>query len=186
MLYVLLGFTFLLLVSLVAAAIYMVLQKREKMLKNETAPTIHTSGMYSLVRQSPRSALEERAPSLEKISGVIDDKSKAQSYLNLWREHMEDSIQVIENGDADGLQTFCYEIPEQEKNVCVGISDNSYVTREQLQNYPQLIPPFYLGSRIKLIPKFAWNTNLDGTGWAPMLPVNGKYITPKWSTVVEL
>ena len=99
---------------------------------------------------------------------------------------IESNIKVIEDGDVTGLQTYCYEIPEKDKDICNYLTGNTYVTREQLQNYPNIIPPFYLGCGVKIIAKQAWNTNLNGTGWQPLLPVNGQYITPERSLVVKI
>ncbi|MFC1584715.1 hypothetical protein ACFL5V_04110, partial [Fibrobacterota bacterium] len=69
---------------------------------------------------------------------------------------------------------------------CKRFTNNIYVTREQLHNFPNLIPPFHLGCQVRLASKDAWNTNLDGTGWNPLLPINGRYPTPDWNTVVKI
>jgi hypothetical protein len=179
-----------LIVMLTAAAAYFALQKKTK--DDEEGPTVYTSGIFSLVRQSPREILSKRKLSLTQIEEALkapppeNVTGSAQSYLDLWINIIENSIEIIENGDKDGIQTYCYSDSSKNIDALGIIQKGTYVTREQLHNYPELIPPFYLGCNIKLIPKNAWNTNLDGTGWKPLLPVKGKYLTPDWRTVGKL
>lgn len=188
MLYVLFGIALVLLVLLTGTALYFVLQKKEE----KDFPTIHASGVFSLVRSSPRETLKNRILTIEQITEIVNSpglKEKvnqpAEKYLELWEEILKNSINTIENGDMEGLQTYCYQIPEKDFKIC-GHLTNIYVTREQLRNFSNLIPPLHLGCQVTITPKAAWNTNLDGTGWKPFLPVEGKYPTPDWRTVVEI
>ena len=111
--------------------------------------------------------------------------TQLEGYLSRREEILKNSINTIESGDMEGIQTYCYQIPEKDLKTC-GHLVNIYVTREQLRNFPNLIPPLHLGCKVTIAPKAAWNTNLDGTGWKPFLPVNGKYPTPDWRTIVEI
>jgi hypothetical protein len=63
---------------------------------------------------------------------------------------------------------------------------DAYVTREQLHNHVQLIPPFHLGCGVQLVTKEAWSAGNENAAWTPILPVNGKYLTPDWRIVVKL
>lgn len=189
MLYILFGVLLVLLIALSATAAYFVFQKKEE----KEFPTIHQSGIFSLVRQSPREALKERNLSLSQVQEALKNtqnpenvNSSPENYLKLWEELLENSINTIEKSDMEGLQTFCYEIPEKDKVTCRGFTESTYVTREQLQNYPNLIPPFHLGCQVQLLAKKAHQTSLDGTGWKPLLPVAGKYPTPDWRTVGKI
>jgi hypothetical protein len=189
MLYVLFGVSLVLLIALSATAAYFIFQKKEE----KEFPTIHASGIFSLVRQSPREALNERRLTVEQVREALENAANpglvnapAEKYLKLWEEMMELSINTIEKGDMEGLQTYSYKIPDKDLESCRGLTGSIYVTREQLQNFANLIPPFHLGCQAALIPKQAHQTNLDGTGWKPLLPVAGKYPTPDWRTVGKI
>ncbi|MBF0432334.1 MAG: hypothetical protein HQK83_13700 [Fibrobacteria bacterium] len=190
-LYILFGFCLVLLVVLTATAAYFALQKKDD--DSENFPTIHQSGVFSIIRKSPREALEKKQLTLEQIKEALaatlskqEVEDQAESYYKLWTEILEESISIIEDGDTKGLQTYMYNVPERDTDTCKLFSGNTYVTREQLQNFPNIIPPFHLGCNVRLISKEAWNTNLDGTGWKPLLPENGKYPTPEWRTIAKI
>lgn len=180
----------LLLLLALSAAYAVFLKRKEEELDH---PKIHASGSFSIVRQSPRSLLEKNMYSDEEIAEVLvahhisADKETIQKYSEHWKTQLGKNTSVIEEGDTSGVQTFQYIIPENEKSLCPDISGENYVTREQLQNFPNLIPPYYLGSNICLAPKQAWDTKLNGKGWKPLLPDRkGKYPTPKRGLVVPL
>jgi len=189
MLYVLFGVALVLLILLTATALYFVLQKKEE----KEYPTIHASGIYSLVRQSPREMLEKKHLTLDQVKEVLKNaanpeniNASVEKYWELWEDILENSINTIENGDKEGLQTFSYSVPSKDKETCKGFSENIYATREQLHNYPNIIPPFHLGCQVRLETKDAWKTKLDGTGWKPLLPVGGKYPVPDWRIVGKI
>jgi len=178
---------FLLLVLALSAAYAVVFRKKED---EKTVPQIHASGSFSIVRQSPRATQTERFLSEDVIRSILlkaqitDKPGLIPAYQKLWEEQLEFNIASIEEGDRQGVQTYQYSIPPSEATLCPQLSHEIYVTREQLQNFPHLIPPFYLGSSIKLLPKYPWDTKLNGQGWKPLLPDNhGKYLTPSFTQV---
>jgi hypothetical protein len=160
--------------------------------QDESSP-IYASGVYSLIRKSPRKELQEREPPMEQVSAVLASpgaaeaaNGSAQQYLDEWRRVANISISNIEKGDREGIQTYRYQVPSKCRQTCAMFSGDAYVTREQLHNHVQLIPPFHLGCGVELVTKEAWSAGAEGAAWSPILPVNGKYQTPDWRIVVKL
>ena len=159
----------------------------------DDASTIYASGVYSLIRKSPRKGLQEREPPLDEIQGVLSQSQaasvangSAQQYLDEWRRLANISINNIEKGDREGIQTYRYQVPAKCQSTCAMFGGDAYVTREQLHNHVQLIPPFHLGCGVQLVTKEAWNAGSENAGWKPILPVNGRYNTSDWRLVVKL
>jgi hypothetical protein len=158
----------------------------------EDSSPIYASGVYSLIRRSPRKELQEREPPLEEVQAVLAAPAgkaangSAEQYLDEWRRVANISISNIEKGDREGIQTYKYQVPAKCQSTCAMFGGDAYVTREQIHNHVQLIPPFHLGCGVQLATKEAWNAANENTAWTPILPVNGKYQTPDWRSVVKL
>ena len=190
-LYLIIGIAFLLLVIAVILAIYMVLQKKEKASEDDKRKSsIYASGIYSISMQSSRKALLENPMTREQMEELLKSKEQkdfkveqVEQYFNHWNKSLEKNIATIEEGDLSGVKTYCYIIPEKEKELCSHLTEGTYVTREQLQNYPQIIPPFYPGCDVMIAVKQANDTT---SAWNPLLPVNGSYVTPEKGNVVAL
>jgi len=187
----------LVIIVLVMATAISVFMRRQG--RDGSAPTpddsspIYASGVYSLIRRSPRKELQEREPPLEEAEAVLSSPNavaiangSVQQYLDEWRRMANISINNIEKGDKDGIQTYKYQVPQKCHSTCTMFGGDAYVTREQLHNHVQLIPPFHLGCGVQLVTKEAWTAGNENTAWTPILPVNGKYLTPDWRSVVKL
>ncbi len=181
---------------LIAASLYNALKRREKESVRNTGDAgspIYASGVYSLIRKSPRQDVELRIPTLENIQAELakpepapEANACAEQYLEEWRRIANLCINNIEKGDKDGVQTYRYQVPEKCQKSCSRFGGDAYVTREQLHNHSQLIPPFHLGCGVQLITKEAWSATSESGGWTPILPVNGVYPTLDWRTFVKL
>jgi hypothetical protein len=144
---------------------------------------ITKSGQYSIVKESPRKKLKEHKPSLEDIKSWVSDQDlsdeQKEQLINRWTISLEESITAIEHGDRSGVEIYGYEIKTSDPVICSFIDDSTYVTREQIYNYPELLPPFYPGDATKIIPKEAWFGD-EKADWVSLLPVQGKYQVPDW------
>jgi len=176
-----------------AAAVAMRRQGKDGDNKSDESSPIYASGVYSLIRKSPRKELQEKEPPLEEVSTVLAApqaaavaNGSAQQYLDEWRRIANFSIHNIEKGDREGIQTYRYQVPAKCQRTCAMFGGDAYVTREQLHNHVQLIPPFHLGCGVQLVNKEAWNAGNENAAWTPILPVNGRYNTPDWRIVVKL
>ncbi len=158
--------------------------------QGEPAP-IYTSGVFSLIRKSPRQSVLARVPDLESVHAVLRTEpaygranGTAEQYRDHWVRMANLCISNVEHGDKQGIQTYCYAVPEQCQATCGRFGGDAYVTRDQLHHQPLLIPPFHLGCACEIKPREAWQGGSGG--WSPILPVNGQYDTPDWRTVVRL
>ena len=157
---------------------------------SEPAP-IYTSGVFSLIRKSPRESVSARIPALEAVRAVLAAApastraaGTAEAYREEWVRMANLCISNIEHGDQQGIQTYRYVVPEKCCVTCGRFGGDAYVTRDQLHHQSLLIPPFHLGCGCEITPREAWQ---GGTGgWSPILPVNGQYDTPDWRSVVPL
>jgi hypothetical protein len=183
-----------LIVLVIGAALSMFLKRQgggDRQSNDDSSP-IYASGVYSLIRRSPRKELQEREPPLEEVQSVLSTEQaaaangSAQQYLDEWRRQANLSINNIEKGDREGIQTYRYQVPAKCQRTCAMFGGDAYVTREQLHNHVQLIPPFHLGCGVQLVTKEAWSAGNENAAWTPILPVNGKYLTPDWRIVVKL
>jgi hypothetical protein len=182
-----------LIILVLGAALSMFLKKGagDRQSQDDSSP-IYASGVYSLIRRSPRKELQEREPPLEEVQTVLSSEQaaaangSAQQYLDEWRRQANISINNIEKGDREGIQTYRYQVPVKCQRTCAMFGGDAYVTREQLHNHVQLIPPFHLGCGVQLVTKEAWSAGNENAAWTPILPVNGKYQTPDWRFVVKL
>jgi hypothetical protein len=186
--WILLGLILLVLVA--AASMFLKRSGGDRQSQDDSSP-IYASGVYSLIRRSPRKELQEREPPLEEVQPVLgraqaEANGSAQQYLDEWRRQANISINNIEKGDREGIQTYRYQVPAKCQKTCAMFSGDAYVTREQLHNHVQLIPPFHLGCGVQLVTKEAWTAGNENAAWTPILPVNGKYLTPDWRIVVKL
>jgi hypothetical protein len=181
-----------LILLVLGAALSMYLKKGggDRQAQDDSSP-IYASGVYSLIRRSPRKELQEREPPLEEVQPVLanaqaEANGSAQQYLDEWRRQANISINNIEKGDREGIQTYRYQVPAKCQRTCAMFGGDAYVTREQLHNHVQLIPPFHLGCGVQLVTKEAWSAGNENAAWTPILPVNGKYLAPDWRIVVKL
>jgi hypothetical protein len=173
---------------LVGIGAYVVLEKKAE--DENSEPPIDRSGIYSVIRKSPREDLAQIKPANEALEQFIRSASplktdhQIQEILDLWHESIESSIQKVEEGDRDGVQTYRFKIGPLDQKFCTFITEDTYITREQIYNHPELLPPFYPGCRVELVSKEAWDDQ-DKSGWKPLLPVNGNYEIPDWRQIAS-
>jgi hypothetical protein len=168
--------------------LYYILQK-DSQVDQVVAPIYH-SGVYSLLKKSPRDSLNKNKLDADEVAKLLlEDESlhdqDRQSLLEMWSESIDLTVGEVEKGDESGVQTYGYEIPASEVELCSFINENTYNTREMIYNYPELLPPFYIGSRIKLLAKQPWQSPKKG-GWQPLLPVDGQYSAPNIRQITKV
>ncbi len=138
------------------------LRKNNEEDASENEPLIHHSGIYSIVRKSPRENIAQHKPSQEEIrkylSGINEDidgntlsEEERQRIVTEWKERLEQNIKEIEDGDREGVEFYRYH-SERTDPVCdLFHVHNKFVSREQIFRYPGLIPPLHLGCGCRLI-----------------------------------
>jgi hypothetical protein len=150
-------------VVLVVLAMYISLQKRE-IVEENNMPVIHTSGIYSVIRKSPRENVFDAKPSPQalKAFAASQEKDTAGRPLNdadrekaaaHFAARIEESIKVVEEGDRMGVQRFQIKAAP-ECLPCRKFSEGKYfITREDVYRHPEMLPPYYPGCTCGLVPE---------------------------------
>lgn len=158
---------------------------------------IHASGIYSIVRRSPREELLKLRPSVENIRKYLltqnelveanhDWPKEIDTLIERWNESLNRNIETIEQGDKDGVEFYFYEFSPVECPVCLNFfRKGNFVTRQQIFHYPRIIPPFHIGCTCCIIPHHG-NENLKDTteqGMSPLFPNESPPPLPDWKTI---
>jgi len=153
---ILVGLAILVLVVLVLITITIGFSKEDANPDPERGRIIRGSGVYSVVRESPRESVmalwpkEEDWPDLvadgEDINGIpLTDNGRAALLKHL-RTQIEANLQTIENGDREGVAFYYYDFLDAPCPVCKNfIQKGNFVTREEIYNHPEIIPPLHIG-----------------------------------------
>src|SRR5271157_5297933 len=110
------GVGLLLVVMLIAVRIGI---NKEKIEQDSLKPVIHASGIYSIIRKSPRESISDYKPSQEEILKYFSNKNVDTTSLSLseadksmlikrWNSQMESNISEIEKGDEKGVEFYYY------------------------------------------------------------------------------
>ena len=176
---------------LVGVGLYYALQKKQT--EDEPKPQQFNSGAFSIVRVSPEAALRAARPTAQEVADFlaknhpeIGEKRRA-GLAELWEASILESVAAVDKGDRDGRNTYRYDVPEDQRVILPSLGPDVYITRETIFNHPELLPPFFVGCRARLIFKEA-DSALLGEGaksdWQPLLPsADGKYDLPDWRTL---
>lgn len=178
-------------VLLVAGIVTALQRNRQRVQSGGEAPPMYASGVFSLIRKSPRDQVMARKPDVSVVATLLGPQGggegRAAVYLEEWQRIADLCIHNVEQGDREGVQTYRYEVPARCGATCKAVGGDTYVTREQLHKNAELIPPFHLGCGCVIVAKGAWQGGAGAGGnWAPLLPLNGAYPLPDWRTVVPL
>jgi hypothetical protein len=159
MIWTLIGIIFFLIIILIACRIGITRHKNNEEIDNQ--PMIHASGIYSIVRKSPREFMGNCKPTTEDIRKYLTAKNEdyngsplsgkeKENLVAQWNTLLDENIVEIENGDGEGVEFYFYEISENDPVTEKYIKKGSFVTREEIHDYPQIIPPFHIGCTCRL------------------------------------
>jgi hypothetical protein len=158
MIWTLVGIIFFLIVILIA---FRVSVSRQKVEEGDDLPLIHASGIYSIVRKSPRETLRACKPTdaeirkylaqrIEITPGRVLTSDEKDDLISQWQALMEENIVEIENGDKEGVEFYYYIVDEDDAVSHNYVKKGNFVTREEIHNFPQIIPPLHLGCSCRL------------------------------------
>jgi hypothetical protein len=162
-------------------------------------PVIHASGIYSIVKKSPRENVLAQKPAREDIiqylSGQNVDNEGAQLseqekrlLLEQWETGIEESITTVEKGDIEGIEFYFYEFMPEDCPVCRHhVSRGKFVTREEIFRFPDIIPPLHLGCTCKLLPHHGKEKLRETTelGMLPLFRNQKPPPLPDWKTITK-
>ena len=169
------------LIVLILVALKMGLDRKEAPDVDEPGgqPMIHKSGIYSIVRKSPRESLAALRPKEEEIKRYLEGVEKdingnpirpgdRVALIKRWKAQMEANLLAIEAGDKNGAAFYYY---DDTCPVCEHfITKGNFVTREEIYKNPQIIPPLHLGCTCVLSALQGSDATLRDTIVAGMLP----------------
>ncbi len=171
------------LLSIILAAIgaYVVIHGSEE--KESKAPQIDVSGQYAVVVKPARTSMEGVKPTDDEVKAWIATQGlpveDAELRFAEWKRVYEETIQTIDDGDRNGTVTYRIEIGPKARRYCTFLSEDNFITREQIRNHAELLPPYVVGCDCRLLPKLPWE-NPGKAGWKAIVPENGKYNVPNW------
>lgn len=175
-------------VALSAIGAWIVIQGRQEQEPPTYAP-IDRSGSYAVLRHPVREDLERCKPSLSELEAWLRAKKPALSdaevgnLLSQWKSSLEQTISIVEEGDREKVATFRVLLTEKDIPLCKFLTTDNYLTREQILNHPEILPPYYLGCECRLALKQPWD-NPSKSGWKAVMPTqDGKYLVPDWRTL---
>lgn len=158
MLLVVLGLCLFLLLLLISVRLTMI---RERTDEQESTPVIHASGVYSIVRSSPRELVLAVKPPEDEIRKYLAEKNEdtkgnslsgpdKERLVSAYAADLDANLAEIEAGDREDVEFYYYE-HAWDDSVCEGlVSNGQFVTREDLYTFPRLVPPFHLGCACRL------------------------------------
>jgi hypothetical protein len=153
MMYVLLGLALFLVLVLIAVHIGITRRADDT---QADKPVLSGSGVYSIVRRSPREAVQKIRPGADEmrqyLASVNEDSTgkrlsaeDKERILAAFAADTEAAIAEVEAGDQEGVEYYYYDY-RWDDPVCEGmVGKGPYVTREEMFRFPQLLPPFHLG-----------------------------------------
>jgi len=158
-------------VFLVLAALYISMQKKD-VEEEGKMPVIHTSGIYSVIRKSPRENVFTVKPDSAAMKAFLASETKdtlgrplsekdREALLKSYTDRLEKSLKLIEDGDRIGVQRFIIRFGKECEPCRVFSGDRFYVTREDIFKHPELIPPYYAGCRCEFFSESEWKTVMN-------------------------
>jgi hypothetical protein len=196
MIFAIIGIVLFLILLVVAFAIGM---NREKTEKEELKPLIHASGIYSVVRLSPRDDIFKQRPNREELAKYLSETNvdingkslpdaEKREAVDVFFKNLEKNIAEIEAGDRSGAEFYYYEFDKPDSVCAKYISRGQYVTREDLHRLTRLIPPFHLGCTCN-IRRHAGGDKLKDTtelGLRPLINESAPVpALPNWHTILK-
>jgi|WetSurMetagenome_2_1015567.scaffolds.fasta_scaffold79763_2 hypothetical protein len=166
-----------------------------------TGPLIHASGIYSIVRKSPRDDLQNIRPKeaeLRKYCAAINEdinksklnESDKQKLMAMWQKAMDENIKVVEQGDCEDVSFYYLDFPRDNQcPVCATyVKRGQFVTREEIFSNPAIIPPFHLGCTTKIVPYHGKEDLRDTAiiGMAPLFKGHTPPVFPEWKKTVKI
>ena len=165
-----------------------------------TGPLIHASGIYSIVRKSPREdliSLRPKEPEVikylaslnEDIHGAKLSDSDKQKIAAQWKSFMEKNIRTLEQGDCEEVGFYYLDSPQGKPcPVCSSYFNlGQFVTREEIFSTPSVIPPFHLGCTTQIVP-YHGKEDLRDTAIIGMAPLFKNHVLPplpEWKKTVK-
>jgi len=172
---------------------------REKVQNSSPTSIIHQSGIYSVVRKSPREDAVQMRPKEDELRQYLSEQNEdyqgkpldnddIKALMSRYYQSLEKNISEIEHGDSEGCEFYYYDF-DAEDTVCAQyVKKGHFVTREDLFKFPQLIPPFHIGCACHLVRQHGYDRLQDTTAsrLKPFIEKENELPNlPIWKTVLK-
>lgn len=154
--------------------------------EEEAPPPIDVSGQYAVVLRPARVSMESAKPSEHEAAEWLNSQDlpaeEKSRLMAEWKRVYEETVRTVDEGDKNGTVTYRIELGPKGKGYCSFLPEDNFITREQIRNHAELLPPYVFGCDCRLLPKFPWE-NPGKAGWKAVVPQNGKYAVPDWRQI---
>ena len=170
-------------IILAAVGAYVVIHSTEE--KEEIKPVIDVSGQYAVVVRPARESITAVKPSEVSLRSWLETQAQLspeqrEEYIRQWNKSIEETIRTIDEGDKNGTVTYRIELGPKGKKYVQFAGEDNFITREQIRNHAEILPPYVLGCDCRLLPKQPWE-NPSKSGWKAIVPSHGNtYNVPDW------
>ena len=152
--------------------------------KDEPKPGIDVACQYSVGVRPARESLCSVKPSEASGRSWLETQEmtpeQREFLVRQWNDAMEATIRTIDEGDKNGTATYRIELGPKGRLYCKFVSEDNFITREQIRNHAEILPPYVLGCDCRLLPKQPWE-NPSKAGWKAVVPTRGNtYDVPDW------
>jgi hypothetical protein len=123
-------------------------------------PRIYASGIYSVIRRSPREIIHTVKPSAQSIQEFLQSQKTDLDGQPLHRSHikalvqhytdlLEANIRVIEEADQKGEDNFL--LTPGDCQFCQTLGGRkAFLNRDMIHSTPEIIPPYFPGCTCRL------------------------------------
>ncbi|MFP4522621.1 MAG: hypothetical protein ACLFQK_10785 [Fibrobacterota bacterium] len=159
-------------------------------------PHIHASGVYSVIRKSPREDVLKIRPDKNEIKKILSQKGKDSSGNPLtssdieklcreWAEGIEENIKAVEEADELGRNNFLLERTPECVGCCnIGEGTGMMLSREDIYRHPELIPPYHPGCGCRIMSDVDWDSKKTVILAPLRQKEEGGYNLPQWDSVI--
>lgn len=170
--------------SIILAAIgaYVIIHSSDE--RDEPKQVIDVSGQYAVVVRPARESLTAVKPSEASLRSWLDTQNlsneQKEDLIAQWNTTLEETIRTVDEGDKNGTATYRIVLGPKGREYCKFVTADNFITREQIRNHAEILPPYVLGCDCKLLPKQPWE-NPSKSGWKAVVPSHGSsYDIPDW------
>jgi len=162
-------------------------------------PTMHASGIYSIVRSTPRMNIMSAKPPEEELIKYIESLNEDMQgnalsemdknmLIEKWHTSLNESIATVEKGDQNDVSFYYYDFIPSECPVCRRyFSKGKFMTREEIFLHPCLLPPLHLGCTCTIQPHHGKENLRETTelGMLPLFKSQEPPPLPDWKNVLK-
>jgi len=158
-------------------------------------PLIHESGIYSIMRKTPRGALMKVKPGEEEIRKYLEGLNEnldtitcdeIEAIVKNWNTSIENSIKAVEIGDNNSVEFYFFDFSPVDCPVCGNfLKKGQFVTREEIYKHPELLPPFHINCTTVLHPHHGKEDLRETTelGMMPFFKYGIRPALPEWKSM---